>query len=96
MSTIDLYAAAIEPNARVTVAENLSPGEHTLRLSVSDGANALSQGLRCTIDALYVHGADEAAWPWITLVSLIAALALDTVLIVRIWPRVRWLLTPGS
>lgn len=96
MSMIDLYAAALEPNASVTVAEHLSPGEHTLRLSVSEHANPLSRGIACSIDALRVHGSKEAAWPWARIAGLVMGLVINTTLIGKIWPRVRWLLAPGQ
>ena len=63
---LDLYAASVEPLARIPIATRLPPGPHRLELTVLARSNPASSGGLVIVDGLLVGNA-RATWPWLAL-----------------------------
>lgn len=64
-SYIDLYAPATEWQARIPIAQGLTPAQHVVRLTVSEGEQVSGN-----VDALQVNAGQPLAFPWMPVAIL--------------------------
>jgi len=89
VSEVDLYHAEIE-RIRVRLADNVSAGQHTLRLTVSGEVNEASSSSLCVIDAFEVEAAPPLAFPAVPVVLLGVGMTLVSVSLYREITRESW------
>jgi hypothetical protein len=81
-SYLDLYAPAPEWQVTLPVVDGALPGQHVVRLTVSDQPGS-GGGFRCAVDALVVDESQRRSFPWLP-VSLLGLGSLTMVaLLVR-------------
>ncbi len=86
---VDLYSSDDQPGARVTLVQEVEPGQHTVTVTVAEEANASSAGRDCAVDAFEVLSGVRAFPLWQTL-ALLAALVATGWLTWTTWRRMRW------
>ena len=75
-SYVDLYSPQIEWQARLPIARSLGPGQHVLRLTVSETSSAATGGTPpvCTVDAFDVGVGQPPSFPTLPVAGLSLAL----------------------
>ena len=92
---LDLYAASVEPLARIPIATRLPPGPHTLELTVLARSNPASTGGLVIVDGLLVGNA-RPTWPWLALGALWALVGALGIWTARTWLGARRVLAAMS
>ena len=92
---LDLYAASVEPLARIPIATRLPPGPHTLELTVLAMSNPASTGGLAIVDGLLVGNA-RPTWPWLALGALWALVGALGIWTARTWLGARRVLAAMS
>jgi hypothetical protein len=88
-SEVDLYHPEME-RIRVRLVDNVSAGQHTLRLTVSDEANEASSSSLCVVDAFEVEAAPRLAFPTWPVTLLGIGMTLVSVSLYREITRQGW------
>lgn len=89
VSEIDLYHPEMEM-IRIPLVDNVSIGQHTLRLTVSDEANEASSSSLCVVDAFEVHVAPSPTFPTLAVILLGIGMTLVSVTFYREITRNGW------
>ncbi len=71
-SYLDLYASEVRWQAEVPVVRGLGEGQHVLRLTTADTANAESRGTRTAVDAFVVTTAGPPGFPYVQVIAFSA------------------------
>jgi hypothetical protein len=94
-SYVSLYTPETQTGARIPLVRNAGPGEHTLRLIAASDADPDSLGHEVVVDAFEVLAGEGQPFPLGSLLGLAAGLVLVSVLLWRVWRRLRWAM-PGA
>jgi len=89
ISVVELYHPEME-RIRIKLADNVSIGQHTLRLTVSDETNAASSGSLCVIDAFEVQAAPSSTFPTLAVIGLGIGMTLVSITLYREITRNGW------
>lgn len=87
---VDLYNATPQTQVRIPLLRDALPGEHTLRLTISEERNTVSTGHECAVDAFEILSESPQSWPTLLMAGLTIAWGLNAWLLWRTWCRVRW------
>ncbi|MFP3896905.1 MAG: hypothetical protein ACLFV5_08760 [Anaerolineales bacterium] len=91
-SYVDLYNATTETQSHIPLVRDVRPGEHVLRITISDSRNPNSLGQECVVDAFRVIAEEEKKFPAFALSLAVVGLIVDGYLLWRVWRHLRWTL----